>query len=247
VSDGFVHDFKRFFFRGLAAALPTLLTVAILIYVFTAIQEYVGDYFTEAARWTVAKIWVHATDKPADELPNLLREGEWQKYFWWVGFLFALICVYIFGRFIASFIGRWLWRIVERGFFRVPIIKQVYPYVKQITDFVFSEKRVEFSRVVAVEYPRKGVWSLGLVTGAGLRSVARGTGAELLTVFIPSSPTPVTGYTIAVRRDEVIDLPISIDQALRYTVSGGVIVPLGEQTSADEAEQARQGVLPPGR
>ena len=133
---------------------------------------------------------------------------------------------------------------VERGFFRVPVVKQVYPYVKQVTDFLLSERKVEFSRVVAVEYPRKGIWSMGLVTGPGLRTLTRSVRTDLLTVFIPSSPTPVTGYTITVRQDEVIDLPLSIDDALRFTVSGGVIVPASQELSPTEIEEARQRAFP---
>ena len=103
---------------------------------------------------------------------------------------------------------------------------------------------MEFSRVVAVEYPRKGIWSLGLVTGPGMRTVHEQLGGDLLTVFIPSSPTPVTGYTITVRRNEVIDLPMSIDDAFRFTISGGVIMPINQQRSQSEVEQARQGIFP---
>ena len=133
---------------------------------------------------------------------------------------------------------------IDRGFFRTPVVKRIYPYVKQVTDFLLSERKLEFSRVVAVEYPRKGVWSLGLVTGPGLRTLTHSVRSDLLTVFIPSSPTPVTGYTITVRQDEVIDLPISIDDALRFTVSGGVIVPVGQELSQAEIEEALQRALP---
>jgi len=164
---------------------------------------------------------------------------------WWVGFLVAIAGVYAIGRFVASFLGRGLWRLIEGTFFRLPIVKQVYPYVKQVTDFLLSERKLEFSRVVAVEYPRKGIWSLGLVTAPGMRTLHGALGGDLLTIFIPSSPTPFTGYTITVRREEVIDLPLSIDNALRFTVSGGVIMPINQQLSEAEIEQARQGALPP--
>ena len=103
---------------------------------------------------------------------------------------------------------------------------------------------MEFSRVVAVEYPRKGVWSIGLVTGPGMRTLQNANEGVYLTVFIPSSPTPVTGYTITVRRDEVIDLPVHVDDALRFTVSGGVIMPAVEQLSQAEMERAQLGALP---
>ena len=120
----------------------------------------------------------------------------------------------------------------EGGLVKLPGIKQIYPSVKQVTDFFFSDRQVQYSRVVIVEYPRKGIWSLGLVTNTGMRTVDESLPGELLTVFVPSSPTPVTGYTITVRRDEVIDLPISIDEALRFTISGGVIQPPSQQLAS---------------
>ena len=108
---------------------------------------------------------------------------------------------------------------------------------------MFSEHRMDFSRVVAVEYPRKGSWSLALVTAPGMRTLTNALGSDLLTVFIPSSPTPVTGYTLTVRRDEVIDLPITIDEAIKFSVSGGVIMPPSEQLNPQEIQQARQGMF----
>jgi uncharacterized membrane protein len=78
---------------------------------------------------------------------------------------------------------------------------------------------------VAVEYPRKGLWSLGLVTGSTLRSIQERAGVPCVTVFVPSAPTPFTGWVIIVPVEDTIELPISIDDALRFAVSGGVIVP----------------------
>ena len=87
-----------------------------------------------------------------------------------------------------------------------------------------------------VEYPRKGIWSIGLVTGSPMSSmeteITRQAGPSI-TVFIPSSPTPFTGYTITVPRDSVVELPITIDEALRFTISGGVLVP-AHQTLDEE-------------
>ena len=251
MADSFVKDFKRFFLRGLAAVLPTVLTLGIIVWVFAKIHEYAGRYINVAVFWIVEQIWRQSVSPDSIAAKAALEESVdnfadiWSSYFWWVGFFLAIMGIYILGRFFASFIGRGIWRIVEKTFFRFPVVKQVYPYVKQVTDFVLSERRMEFSRVVAVEYPRKGVWSLGLVTGPGMRTLYRNLSSDLLTVFIPSSPTPFTGYTITVRREEVLDMPISIDEAFRFTISGGVIMPLGQQRSETEVDQARQGILPP--
>ena len=228
----FSKDFRRFFFRGLAAVLPTVLTLAILIWVLSFIHTYIGQYTNRGAQWIVVQFisWIKYDSMSWSGPPGAWQSVEqfWSDYWLvWIGFALAFVGIYIFGRFIASFLGRAIWRRVERGIFRLPIVKQVYPPVKQVTDLLFSDRKIEFSRVVAVAYPRKGIWSLGLVTSLGMK-VLQGPDNEMLTVFIPSSPMPVTGYTVTVRRDEVVDLPISIDEALRFTVSGGVVLPMNQ-------------------
>ncbi len=215
----FRSDFRRFFIRGLAATLPTLLTVAIIVYLFNFIQNRIGD--------PINGLVIHLLNPLIESMDRQQLDDFWQArwYLRAVGFVVAVVGVYLIGRLVASFVGRSVWRMIEQALTRTPLIKQIYPSVKQVTDFLLSEKRFEFSRVVAVEYPRKGIWSLALVTGSGLGTLRRTVGSDLLTVFIPSSPTPVTGYTITVRRDEVIDLPLTLDEALRFTVSGGVLMP----------------------
>ena len=151
-----------------------------------------------------------------------------------LGFLIAIVLVYFVGFFLASFIGRASWRAAEGLLYRIPLIRAIYPNVKQVTDFVLSERSMEFSGVVAVEYPRKGTWSVGLSTGGPMKQVQRLVADDLVTVFIPSSPTPVTGYVIQVPRDDVIELNMTIDEGLRFTISGGVIKP----------EAALPGLLP---
>lgn len=244
MAEGFARDFKRFFLRGLAAVLPTLLTLMVIVYVFNFVNAYIGNYINIGVLWLIDTLWNRFAGGEAALASIDAFRRIWTTYFWWVGFLLAIAAIYIFGRFVASFLGRYLWHITERGLLSLPLVRAIYPYIKQVTDFLFSEHKIEFSRVVAVEYPRKGIWSIGLVTGAGMRALQNAAGSGLLTVFIPSSPTPVTGYTITVRREEVIDLPMSIDDALRFTISGGVITPPGQRLSEVEIEQARQGVQP---
>jgi len=142
-----------------------------------------------------------------------------------LGFLIAIILVYFTGFFLASFIGRTSWRATEGLLARIPLIRAVYSNVKQVTDFLLSERTVEFSTVVAVQYPRKGIWSLGLRTGAPLDSLQERVSDRLVTVFMPSSPTPFTGYVIQVPVEDVIDLNMTLDDALRFAISGGVIKP----------------------
>ncbi len=145
-----------------------------------------------------------------------------------IGMLLAIVLVYIVGAFLSRSIGHRLWRAGEDTIQRVPLVGRVYPAFKQITDFVFggdSEEKNQFNRVVAVQYPRKGLWSVGMVTGNTMRTIQDHTGQPCLTVFIPSSPTPFTGYVITVPVADTVDLPITVEDALKFAVSGGVVVP----------------------
>jgi uncharacterized membrane protein len=151
------------------------------------------------------------------------------------GFLIALIAVCVVGALFASVMGRTIWRMVEKFIMNTPVLSKVYPYVKQVTDFLFAQEereKVAFSRVVAVEYPRKGIWSLGLVTGSGLTKVVDNVRKEFLTVLIPTSPTPFTGFVIMVPKKQTIDMDMTIEEAFRFTVSGGVITPDQRQNMA---------------
>jgi uncharacterized membrane protein len=252
LAESFWKDFKRFFLRGLAAVLPTVLTIAIVVYVVRLIQRYVGYYINTGVMTLVKWAWrITAWENPFKTTEDGGLEQQiadfnafWEQQLWWVGFILAIVGIYLFGRIIGSFVGHGVAGVFNRILQRIPVIKQVYPSVKQVTDFMLSERKIDFSKVVAVEYPRKGMYSLGLVTAPGMRTLSDAMGSEFLSVFIPSSPTPVTGYTIMVRREEVVDLPITIDEALRYTISGGVVVPVGQQFQANELEDLRRGILP---
>jgi len=233
---GFWHDFRRFFFRGLAAVLPPLLTIMILVYVFNFVQNKLGKHIDQAVKWMVVQYIALRSGQYDPRGPEAAWDrvkDTWSEYHLsWIGIIVALILIYILGRFLASYVGRALWRMVERALSRTPLVRQIYPSVKQVTDFLLSEPKISFARVVAVEYPRKGIWSLGFVTGSGMRRLEERLGSELVTVFVPSSPTPVTGYTITVRRNETVDLPLTVDEALRFTVSGGVLTPPQQRTEA---------------
>ena len=147
------------------------------------------------------------------------------------GFIIAVIGVCVLGALFASIVGKRLWKMAENFIMNTPLLRRVYPYVKQITDFILTqeEQKKLFSRVVAVEYPRKGIWSVGFVTGTGLENVVSTIKKEFLTVIIPTSPTPFTGFVITVPKKQTIDLDMTIEEALRFIVSGGVITPEKER------------------
>ena len=177
-----------------------------------------------------------ATRHPLDEgqATQLLREREfanWWRSTWYlnlVGLLVAVVAVWLAGRLVGGFLGRQIHRRLEGLLTSVPLVKHIYPHVKQVVDFLLSDdKPIKFNRVIAIEYPRKGIWSIGLVTGEGMKSMRSASG-DAITVFIPSSPTPFTGYTITVPKAEAIELDLSIDEALRFVVTAGVLAPARE-------------------
>ena len=154
------------------------------------------------------------------------------------GFLIAFIVVVFVGAFLASFIGRTLWRIFERAFMKAPVVRKIYPHIKQVTDFFLTKEKLAFRRVVAVEYPRKGIWSIAMVTGTGLEKINESHQKDFLTLFVPTSPTPFTGYVIMVSKDEVVELNMSVEEAVRFTISAGVISPKVFKSYSKEKEIA---------
>jgi len=182
-----------------------------------------------------------------DDIKLGARIQQAEKY--WVhgpgqiaGFLLALVAVCILGVLLASVVGKTIWHKFERFLTKTPVLRKVYPYVKQITDFLFTRDRLSFTRVVAVQYPRKGVWSVAMVTGTGLKQITDRQPKQFLTVFVPSSPTPFTGYVITVPKEDTMDLDMNIEEALRFSISGGVITPenqpLFEKVSGEKGRES---------
>jgi uncharacterized membrane protein len=160
----------------------------------------------------------------------------------------TIIALYFLGRFVSARIGAWIVNKLEAVLTQVPLVRNVYSTVKQVTDFVLSDREVEFKRVVALEYPRAGSWTVGFVTGEGMLECSAAAGEPLLTVLVPTSPMPAGGFTIMVPRSQVVDLDMTVDQALQFIVSCGVLTPPAQRTDAERPE----GELPtrteaPGR
>lgn len=164
-------------------------------------------------------------------------EGYWRArwYMQAVGLLVAVTLIYLSGALVGGFLGRRVYAIVERVIGKIPGFKQVYPYVKQLVDLLLGEKTMAFRRVVLVEFPRPNSWVVAFVTAGGLRRAEGALEGETLSVFVPNTPTPFTGFTLNVRASEVIDLPVSVDEALRYVITGGVLVP-GSQLPEKKTE-----------
>ncbi len=140
-----------------------------------------------------------------------------------------IIALYLIGKLLAAGVGKMLWNYFENLIEQVPIIRNVYSSVKQVTDFAFSESELQYTRIVAVEYPRKGIWSMGFVTGESFMDIRTAANEPVLSVMIPNSPMPATGFTITVPKSETLDLNLTMDQAIQFCVSCGVVVPPHQQ------------------
>ncbi len=157
-----------------------------------------------------------------------------------VGLLIGLVAIYFLGFLLRHWLGRYVFNQGERIFFHFPVVRRIYPYAKKIVEFLFSNRQVqEFKSVVAVPYPSPGLYSVGFVTSAGLASLDAATEQDYISVYLPSAPTPMTGYVIYVRRDDILPLDVTLDQAMALIISGGAIVPESELCSKQAPPKAR--------
>ena len=142
-----------------------------------------------------------------------------------ISIIVAVIGLVIIGMLVAALAGRKLVSAIDRALSHLPILRSIYPSVKQVSDFFFDRDKGSYDQVVAVEYPRKGVYTIGLVTGDGPKHLADQFGEPAASVFIPIVPTPISGYLIIARRSELIPLPITVEQAMKFYVSAGMALP----------------------
>ena len=135
--------------------------------------------------------------------------------------IFVLL-LYVLGKFLAGEIGG----LFDWGILHLPLVRKVYSAVKQVTDFVFGENEfVEYKRVVAIEYPRPGLWSVGLVMGEAVSDVSAAANEPCVTVMLPTSPALFTVKPVMLPKSKTYDLDMTIDQALQFVISCGVVAP----------------------
>ena len=200
------------------------------VYVKLPNGEWIPAYIREHVREHMATTGVPLTNVTSKGYYNyyvehkVLRKGVIIPVFF-AGFI---LLMYLLGKFLAAGMGRILWNSMESVITQLPIIRTVYNSVKQVTDFFVGESEIDFQRVVAVEYPRVGAWSVGFVTGESLLTIRGAANEPVVSILMPTSPVPGTGFTITVRKSETIDLDIPIEQALQFVVSCGVVVPGNE-------------------
>ena len=141
-----------------------------------------------------------------------------------LGLVVTVLVILMVGVFSIHFFGRVVFRTLEAGFSRLPIVKKVYPPVKQLANFLFNEqsRQTAFRRVVLIPYPRQGVYSLAFVTNE-TKTSATGKPQTLLTCLLPNPPSPFTGPIMFVPEEDVMPIDLSVEDAVKFIISGGVV------------------------
>jgi uncharacterized membrane protein len=142
-----------------------------------------------------------------------------------LGLVLSVVVVFVTGLLAHNFIGRQLVHWWEGLLSRIPIVRSIYSSVKQVSDTMLSPKGNAFRQAVLVEFPQRGHWAIGLVVGAPGPALTRHLNADLVTVFVPTAPNPTSGYTILVSPAEIKELDITVDEALKFVISLGVVAP----------------------
>jgi uncharacterized membrane protein len=207
--------FRRYFITGLLIWVPIGITLWVLDIVVTAM------------------------DLSLSLLPSTLQPvALFGRHIPGIGAILTVLVVVVTGLLAANFLGQRLVRIWEGLLSRIPIVRTIYSSVKQVSDTLLSPQGNAFRKALLVEYPRKGSWTIGFLTGTPAEEVQRrvaqavpvldpdaGSGAEMVSIYVPTTPNPTSGFFLMMRKDETIELDMSVDEALKYIVSMGVVAP----------------------
>ncbi len=193
---------KKYFVTGLLIWIPLVITFMVLAWIVNTLDQIL--LIAPAAVRPDALLGFH--------LPG-------------IGVLVTLLLILLTGLAAANFVGQRLVGFWESLLSRIPVVKSIYYSVKQVSDTLFSGSGVAFRKVLLVRYPHPEAWSVAFQTGHPARDVADMLPDEHVGVFIPTTPSPVNGFFFFVRRKDVIELDMNVDEALKYIVSMGVVAP----------------------
>jgi uncharacterized membrane protein len=197
---------RRYFITGLLIWIPLIITLWVLKVIFDML----------------------------DQSLLLLPESFQTEH--WIGFhipglgaVLTLLIVFFTGIFATNFFGAQLVQLWHRVLHRIPVVNSIYSSVKQISDTLFSSSGQAFRKALLVQWPHPGMWTIAFLTGTPGGDVLNHVPADCLSVYVPTTPNPTGGYFVIVRRDQVIELDMSVDQALKYIISMGVVPPLSRE------------------
>lgn len=193
---------KRYFITGLLIWVPLAITA-----------------------WVVALI-VSAADQTLRLLPESVRPHELLGYdIPGAGIALTLCVIFTTGLLAANFIGQRLVRWWEKLLARIPVVNSIYNSVKQVSDTLFSSSGNAFRKALLIQYPRQGAWTIAFLTGKPGGDVANHLSGDYVSVYVPTTPNPTSGFFLMLPKQDVVELDMSVDEALKYIISMGVVAP----------------------
>jgi uncharacterized membrane protein len=195
-------NLKRYFITGLLIWVPLVITVWVL------------------------NLLVSTMDQTLLLLPQDLRTEKWLGiHIPGLGVLLTLLIVFLTGLLATNIIGQRLVVYWERVLARIPVVNSIYNGVKQVSDTLFSPTGQAFRKALLVQWPREGMWTIAFMTGVPGGDVVNHLQGDFVSVYVPTTPNPTGGYFVIVPRKDVIELDMSVDAALKYIISMGVVAP----------------------
>jgi uncharacterized membrane protein len=198
------------------AAIRKWLLAGLLVIVPVAITIWVLD-------WIVGTLDQTLLILPAQWQPDRILGFHVPGF----GVLLALAILLVVGAIASNFLGRKLVAWSDVVLYRIPVVRSIYSGVKQVSDTLFSENGNAFRKAVLLQWPREGVWTIGFVTGLPGGDAINHLPENCLSVYVPTTPNPTGGYFVMLRKSDCIELKMSVDEALKYVVSMGVVIPGG--------------------
>lgn len=198
------------FFAGLAIVLPIFLSIAVFIWIFGTVAK-----FTDVFLFFIPEKITHSKD------------GAGPVHWYWslVAILFAIFLVGLIGRLTRYYVGKKLLHITEEILLAIPLLNKLYAAIKQVNSAFASNKTSSFQQVVMVEFPRPGIWSVGFITGDHHPEAEAKLKADVISVFVPTTPNPTTGFLCLLPASETIPLAMSVADGIKYIVSLGAAAP----------------------
>ena len=142
-----------------------------------------------------------------------------------LGLVVLVVVLTLVGALTAGFVGRQFNRLSENVFARMPVLRGIYSATRQVFETVLAQKSNAFREAVLIEYPRRGVWTVAFVTGRPEGEIGRMASEEMVTIYVPTTPNPTSGFLLFVAKREVIPLAMTVEEAIKYVVSTGLVVP----------------------
>jgi uncharacterized membrane protein len=201
---------KKYLLTGLMVWLPLAITIWVLLWLVGLLDAVFGAFLSTLA--AVTPITLSPTIERLHNIPGL-------------GVLLVFSVMLFTGALVSNVAGRWWVKQWDKLFTHIPIVKSIYNSVKKVSDTLFSSNGNAFRTAMLIQYPRAGSWTIAFQTGVPSGEVQSHLGADLVSVYVPTTPNPTSGFFLMVPRADVIELSMSVDEALTYVISMGSVAP----------------------